>query len=195
MSRFFLIGLLISSLSTPINAQEHNRRISLKKGNIGATLPVTGIGSLLTDVYRPYLEIGHGWALRQREQHSFWLDVNLGYFNHQFIQQALPLMVSFQYNFHFNQKISAFSALNAGYIHAFPHEGRFVLNDQGAYEKKRSLGRPQAGFGISLGGNYKLNDRLSALLSYNVLMQAPFVNTYVPLLPYGILQVGVHYLL
>ncbi|MCC5916816.1 MAG: hypothetical protein JJU02_05750 [Cryomorphaceae bacterium] len=191
----FVFGIFVFVFAVPCLGQDYSQRVNLRTGTIGAALPFSGVETLLTDVYRPYVEVGYGWALRQREHHSFWFDVNLGYFNHRFIQQALPLMASLQYNYHFNQKISAFSSLNAGYIHAFPHEGRFILNDQGDYEKKKSLGRPQIGFGLSLGGDYQLDDRFSVQLSYTVLMQAPFVNTYVPLLPYGILQIGMHFLL
>jgi hypothetical protein len=194
MRKRLFIAYFVCSIFA-LQATDPERMLSLRTGNINSALPFTGFPVLFSDIYRPYVEAGYGISLWQREKHIWWLDARLGYFNHRFIQQAMPLTVNLKYERKFNTGTSAFATLGGGYIHAFPHEGRYRLNENGDYQRVRSPGRPQAGFGLSLGASQRLSSNWSVLLEYRILMQAPFVNTYVPLLPYGIIQTGIIYLL
>lgn len=73
-----------------------------------------------------------------------------------------------------------------------PAEEQFRLNDQGDWEKIKMRSRPQAMISLSLGVDYKLNQKGNHLfMRYQNLLQTPFVPGYVPLLPYNILHLGV----
>ena len=82
--------------------------------------------------------------------------------------------------------------LGVGYLHSIPGTDRFELNDDGEYEKIKNLGRAQGMGKISFSGLYRVNSSYSLSLNYGVIMQGPFVKSYVPLLPYNTIQLGVH---
>jgi hypothetical protein len=185
-------GLLAQNESA---GQDRDRQLVLRKGNIGAALPFVGISDVLTEIYRPYMEVGYALKLNRAEKNHFWLEGRVGYFNHRFVQQVIPIMLEGSYERNIKENIRVFAGLGLGYLHAFPHEGRFELNEQGEYERVGGLGRAQFGANMSLGARYILSDTWSISGSYRALLQMPFVNTYVPLLPYGIVQLGLHYTL
>ncbi len=80
--------------------------------------------------------------------------------------------------------------LGVGYLHSIPGTERFELNDQGEYEKIKNIGRAQASVKFSISAAYALNRDLHLTLNYGVLGQLPFVKSYVPLLPYNTIQLG-----
>ena len=81
--------------------------------------------------------------------------------------------------------------LGVGYLHSIPGTERFILNDQGEYEKISNLGRAQAGVKFSVSAAYALTQDLQLSVNYGVLGQLPFVKSYVPLLPYNTIQLGI----
>lgn len=81
--------------------------------------------------------------------------------------------------------------LGVGYLHSVPGTDRYELNDQGEYEKINNLGRAQVGVKFSISAAYSLNKSLQLTLNYGVLGQLPFVKSYVPLLPYNSIQLGI----
>ena len=186
---------LFTTIGVMAQSTEPQKALILRKGTIGASLPFTGIPKVLTDIYRPYAELGYAFTFYQNEKNLLWLEGRVGYFNHRFVQQVIPIMVEGAYERRFGEQFSAFAGLGIGYLHAFPHEGRFELNENGQYEPVNAIGRAQFGANVTLGGKYAFNDTWSLSLEYRSLLQMPFVNTYVPLLPYGIVQLGIHHAL
>lgn len=186
---------LVATIGLLAQTVEPQQALVLRKGTIGASLPFAGVPKVLTDIYRPYAELGYAFTFYQNETNLLWLEGRVGYFNHRFVQQVIPIMVEGTYERRLGEKFSAFAGLGIGYLHAFPHEGRFELNESGTYEPVNAIGRAQFGANITLGGRYAFDDTWSLSLGYRALLQMPFVNTYVPLLPYGIVQFGIHYAL
>lgn len=186
---------LFTTIGVMAQSTEPQKALILRKGTIGASLPFVGVPDVLTDIYRPYAELGYAFTFYQNEKNLLWLEGRIGYFNHRFVQQVIPIMVEGAYERRFGKKFSAFAGLGIGYLHAFPHEGRFELNENGQYEPVNAIGRAQFGANVTLGGKYAINDTWSLSLEYRSLLQMPFVNTYVPLLPYGIVQLGIHHAL
>lgn len=81
--------------------------------------------------------------------------------------------------------------LGVGYLHSIPGTERFELNDQGEYEKIKNIGRAQAGVKFSISAAYALSKGIRLSVNYGVLGQLPFVKSYVPLLPYNTIQLGI----
>jgi hypothetical protein len=67
------------------------------------------------------------------------------------------------------------------------------LNDDGEYERIRSLGKPQIMFDFGLECSYRFNEKMVGSLQYKTFIQAPFIKSYVPMLPYNSLQLGLSY--
>jgi len=71
----------------------------------------------------------------------------------------------------------------------------FELNQETMeYEQKKNYGRFQVTAGLELDFNYKIvreeKNPISLFLGYNFWVQAPFVNEYVPILPYTSINLG-----
>jgi hypothetical protein len=81
--------------------------------------------------------------------------------------------------------------LGAGYLHSIPDAERFELNDQGEYDKITNIGRAQGMVRFALSAGYGITGRLRITLNYGVTGQLPFVKSYVPLLPYNTIQLGI----
>lgn len=179
-------------LTTICAVHSQNHELFLRSGNIGAVLPFTGVPKLFSDIYRPHTEVGYAVTLRQRSTHAWWLEARLGYFNHRFVQQVVPLMLETKYE-RLLGRFSVYGGLGLGYLLAFPYKGRWELDSDGTYQPVSGLGRGQFGANLSLGGRHFFNDVWSVSAEYRAMLQMPFVKTYVPVLPYGIVQLGVHY--
>jgi hypothetical protein len=68
-----------------------------------------------------------------------------------------------------------------------------VKQNDGTYEVKQGAGKPQfiMGAGIDLGYDLGKKERIRRIfLGYDVRMQMPFVQSYVPLLPNGAFFIG-----
>jgi hypothetical protein len=188
------IPLVLALLLSLSNTQaQSNRAIFVKTGNIQTAMPFSSFDVMFTEVFRPYIEVGYSLRLKGYTKSALWLDGHLGYFNHRFVQQALPLHVHLRYQHQIAQKTGLRASLGGGYTHAFPFEGRYRTNESGDYESVGGLGRAQAGFGLMVGASHKLTEKFELSLEYRILFQTPFVKSYVPLLPFEMLQLGLTY--
>jgi hypothetical protein len=83
--------------------------------------------------------------------------------------------------------------LGIGYLHSIPEAQVFKLNANGEYDRKTNFGRAQfmADFVVQIGYEFRKENPIDVFLNYQFLMQMPFVNEYVPILPNSALHVGV----
>jgi hypothetical protein len=71
---------------------------------------------------------------------------------------------------------------------------RLVKQEDGSYEARKGFGKPQFIAGAGAGIGYLLGGKESGrrlFLNYDVRLQMPFVKSYVPLLPNGIVSLGI----
>jgi hypothetical protein len=194
MSKIFSVILLIglSIISNWGLAQRNLSVITLEAGNAITALPFVGAPQLFYTNYHPFITIGGGLVLQEKGKHAWEQTFNLGYIYHRFVQHSIPLFTETVYRFNTGKNFALRAHLGVGYLHSIPGTDRFELNDDGEYEKITNLGRAQAMAKISFSGLYRVSKDFSLSLNYGVLMQGPFVQSYVPLLPYNTIQLGVH---
>lgn len=172
-------------------AQHKITQLTFETGNAITALPFLGTPQLFYTNYHPYTTVGARLVWKEKGKHAWEQSFSLGYIYHRFVQHSIPLLTEIIYRYDFNASFSMRAHLGAGYLHSVPATARFELNAQGEYEKIKNLGRAQAGVKFSISASYVLNSDLQLSLNYGVLGQLPFVKSYVPLLPYNSIQLGI----
>ncbi len=189
-----LFNFLFSALLLhfhPITAQKNHTQFTLETGNAVTAFPVVGAPQLFYTNYHPFTTLGVRMIWQEKRKHAWEQSFNLGYLYHRFVQHSIPLFTEIIYRYDFNKTFCVRTHLGVGYLHSIPDTDRYKLNDQGEYEKIRNLGRAQAGLKFSISAAYSINKELQLSLNYGVLGQLPFVKSYVPLLPYNSIQLGI----
>lgn len=172
-------------------AQRKLDQLTFEAGNAVSAFPFVGAPQLFYTNYHPYFTIGSRLTWSEKGKHAWEQSVNIGYMYHRFIQHTIPLFTEIIYRYNFNERFSMNVHLGAGYLHSIPDTERFELNDQGEYEQIKNLGRAQGMVRFALSAGYSLTDDLRLTLNYGVTGQMPFVKSYVPLLPYNTIQLGI----
>jgi len=157
--------------------------------------PFGKFAKLITQPLHPGFELGYGRSTQGNSKSEWFTELKLGYFYHRFVQHGIPLTLNFGYRYHFNSRFSLESSLGAGYMHSIPATSKFKLDENGDYQDNKGLGRMQLTATLSLGMGYVINPKirkpLTGFILYQQRVQYSFVRSYVPLLPYNTLQVGV----
>ncbi len=173
-------------------AQRKLSTISVEAGNAVTALPFLGAPQLFYTNFHPYVTVGTGLVWSEKGKHAWEQTFNLGYIYHRFVQHSIPLFTETVYRLNTGKNFALRAHLGVGYLHSIPGTDRFELNDDGEYEKIKNLGRAQGMGKISFSGLYRVNSSFSLSLNYGVILQGPFVKSYVPLLPYNTIQLGLH---
>ena len=190
--RFYFVAVLTIAFGLYEGYAQRFSSVSLEAGNAVTALPFVGAPQLFYTNFHPYITVGAALVWTEKRKHAWEQTFNLGYINHRFVQHSIPLFTETIYRFNTGKDFSLRAHLGVGYLHSIPGTDRFELNDTGEYEKIKNLGRGQAMGKISFSGLYRVNSDFSLSLNYGVIMQGPFVKSYVPLLPYNTVQLGVH---
>lgn len=185
------LTLVICLMLSSSYAQRKLTQLTLETGNAITALPFIGAPQLFYTNYHPYTTVGARLVWKEKGKHAWEQSFSLGYIYHRFVQHSIPVLTETIYRYDFNSAFSLRAHLGVGYLHSIPATDRFKLNDQGEYEKIKNLGRAQVGVKFSISAAYAINPDLQLTLNYGVLGQLPFVKSYVPLLPYNTLQVGI----
>lgn len=193
MKPHFANALIFFVLLIPASAsaQQKFTQLTLETGNAVTALPFIGAPQLFYTNYHPFTTLGARLVWKEKGKHAWEQSFNLGYIYHRFVQHSIPLFTETIYRYDFNKSFRMRAHLGLGYLHSIPDTERFELNDQGEYEKISNLGRSQAGVKFSISAAYALTQELQLSLNYGVLGQLPFVKSYVPLLPYNTIQLGI----
>lgn len=174
-----------------ISAQRKITQLTFETGNAVTAMPFIGAPQLFYTNYHPFTTMGARLVWKEKGKHAWEQSFNLGYIYHRFVQHSIPLFTETIYRYDFNKSFSMRAHLGVGYLHSIPATDRFELNDQGEYDKIRNLGRAQASIKFSISAAYVIAQDIQLTLNYGVLGQLPFVKSYVPLLPYNTIQLGI----
>ena len=122
-------------------------------------------------------------------------NIELGYFKHESVFQAVYLAWKPQYEWQFHNGFQLHGITGLGYAHIFPSQTTFVQND-GIYEAATNLGKPGgvASFGLGLGYQFGKNSGIPVTLfaRQEFLIIAPFlINESFPLSANSFLKLGV----
>lgn len=128
---------------------------------------------------------------------KWFQNIGLSYYYHRYVQHAALLTTHAGYR-RYIKKFSAEASLHAGYMHSFLLTERFVKKQDGHWNAEKGFGKPQfvagAGIGIGYDAGFHYNIR-RIFINYDFRLQMPFVNSYVPFLPNGLLSVGLQFTL
>lgn len=192
MKTIFYSVLLLLSLQ---GYTQKNKQLSVAFTNGSTSNPFSKFGSLVTGIEQPGVEFGYAFNWKTKSKHDWYQEIKLAYFYHRFVQHAIPLYTDFGYRYKFSQKWAAQVAIGAGYLHSIPATAQLKLDDNGVYKNGKSVGRMQAlaavNFGLSHTFNSEGSKPLSIFVTYQQMLQTPFINSYVPLLPYNSLLLGI----
>lgn len=183
----FLICLFFTSYA------QSNKQLSIAFVNTASAHPFKKFGNLVTNMHQPGVELGYTFNWKTRRHHDWYQGIKAGYIYHRFVQHAIPLYTDIGYRYKFKEKWSAYSAIGAGYLHSISATDQFELQDDGNYKKKKSIGRIQAMAVFNLGVGYTFSGKLPMKIftTYQQQIQMPFIKSYVPILPYNSLLLGV----
>jgi hypothetical protein len=192
----WILSFLLLTIAFSLQAQTRKgKALSLALTNSQSAFPFNKFGALFTKELHPGFEVGYEFNWRTAKKHDWFQSFRAGYFYHQFIQHGIPLYTQLGYRFKWKEHWRAHSALGLGYLHSIPDAGVLKLNDEGEYEKAKGIGRPQALINLSFGMQYNLKMNgsrpLAIFLQYQQQLQTPFIKSYVPLLPYNNVGLGV----
>ncbi len=186
-----ILLVVLSQIVFTTFAQRKITQVTFETGNAVTAMPFVGAPQLFYTNYHPFTTVGARLVWKEKGKHAWEQGFNLGYLYHRFVQHSLPLITEIIYRYDFNVSWSMRAHFGIGYLHSIPGSDRFRLNDQGEYEKIKNLGRAQAGVKFSVSAAYAINKEVVLTLNYGVLGQMPFVKSYVPLLPYNSIQLGI----
>lgn len=192
--KILLTAVICFSTTTSLWAQRQARFVSVAVTNHHSAYPFSSFANLFKKEFHPGVEFGYGFNWKTAPKHDWYQTFKAGYFYHRFVQHAIPLSTQLGYRYKLNPfQLSA--ALGAGYLHSIPATAVLQLSDDGTYEKAKGIGRGQALFNFTLGAQYiiyKQKQRpISIFLDYQQQVQTPFIQSYVPLLPYNSIAFGI----
>jgi hypothetical protein len=160
------------------------------------SFPVTGYPQVFYSQFHPGIDLFKGWKINKKEKNQFWFMADLGGYYHRFVQTALRLYATVNYQNIINPRLNLFVGLGGGYLHSIETEATLKLNDQGVYETNNKItGRPQMLIAVDLGGSFALKkDDVRSLriqIDLRTYVQGVFVKGYVPFLPLNTFAIGI----
>jgi len=126
---------------------------------------------------------------------KWFQSVAIGWQYHQFVNHAFTLTTTAGYR-RYIRKFSAEASLHAGYMHVILLTERAVRQMDGSWRISNGAGRPQFIAGAGIGAGYDAgthNNIRRVFVNYDFRLQMPFVKSYVPILPNGLLSIGVQF--
>jgi len=193
-----MILIIASLFCTSIAWSQHRERfVSLAVTNHHSAYPFSVFGNLLAKEIHPGFELGYGFNWKTKPKHDWYQAFKAGYFYHRFVQHAIPLYTQFGYRYKPWQRLQFSAALGVGYLHSIPATAVLKLNNDGTYKNAKGIGRGQVLFNLTTGVHYMLSkshqNSATAFIEYQQMLQTPFIKSYVPLLPYNALTIGLSF--
>ena len=186
--------LLLLLVMTTFASGQMKKEISIAFVNSASAYPFSQFGKLFSGIRHPGLELGYGFTWKSKHKHDWYQEMKLEWLHHRFVQNAFLLYTDVGYRYKFSPHWTTQVALGAGYLHSIPATAKLKLNDNGEYENNTGIGRAQAGAVLNFGTGYIIHPLtkrpLKIFITYQQLLQMPFVKAYVPILPYNSLLIG-----
>jgi len=179
-----------------LSAQNKNY-LSIAFTDQATAYPFTILAGYFTEPIHPGIEFSWGKNFKEKPAHDWFREFRLGYFYHRFVQHGISLYAGYGYRYKFSKKLVADASLGVGYFHSIAATEVLKSDANGNYKNAKGIGRPQIMGELSFGGGYifqlKNKQPLKCFLQYQARIQAPFVNSYVPILPYNQFAIGVSF--
>ena len=186
------VSLLFLLFTLSTDAQK-KQSLSLAITDNASDYPFSTFVGFASEPVHPGFEIGWSHDYGKKKHDWFW-DIKAGYFYHQFVQHGIPIYGDFGYRYKFLKHFSVDISLGLGYFHSIPATDVYKLDSSGNYNDAKGIGRSQVMVPLTIGINYNfhVNKNLESkvFFQYQQRLQAPFVNNYVPILPYNQILLG-----
>lgn len=186
--------LLLLLFITTFAIAQKQKEISIAFENAASAYPFSKFGNLVTKVSQPGIEASYGFNWKTKSRHDWYQQLKFGWLYHRFVQNAFVLYTNVGYRYKFSPHWSAHAAIGAGYLHSIPATAKLKLNNNGEYKNDKGIGRAQAMAVLNFSPVYiphPMGARpLKIFITYQQLLQTPFVKSYVPILPYNSLLIG-----
>lgn len=171
---------------------------SLTLSNNTIDLPIISYPDLFYSQFHPGIEATYSKQLNKDSKNKFYLNGNIGYYYHQFVQSLVKIYPTVSYERAINKRLDINLGLGAGYGLSFEGDNAFTLQDNGSYKNKSFLGaRSQYLIAFELATAFALaKDKLNSpelLIQFKSFMQGTYVKSYVPLLPINSVNIGVRF--
>ncbi|HEV8508331.1 MAG TPA: hypothetical protein VGQ53_23175 [Chitinophagaceae bacterium] len=188
-------SILVAVVLISVAASSQKKYVSLAAFTTQTAMPFGKFAGLFTDQFHPGIEAGYGINISAKEKHDWFTEFKVACFYHRFVQIGIPLYADLGYRYKFSNKLSAQTAIGAGYMHSIPATPKLKLNDDGVYVNDKGIGRMQAMATFGLGLRYTINPSakkpVAMFTTYQQRIQMPFVKSYVPMLPYNSFILGI----
>lgn len=197
MAALYFMGLFIGG-NKELSAQSVTPSPQVLFSVFTANTLIPGGGDLFltSKVIHPGVDLGVEFELSKRGNNQWVYGARAGYFYHRLAQHAIQLYADCGYRrWMLSGHLTLESRLALGYLHVFPDLQVFKRSDNGSYESGLPFGRPQMMAALSLGPSYVFSPGgphpIRVFLDYQLMIQTPFVKSYVPILPYTMVHFGV----
>lgn len=185
--------MAFSLLTMHLVAQDkHNWNLAFT--DQASAYPFSILSGYVKEPLHPGLDLSFGKVLSDHSKHQWFREYHLGYFFHRFVQHGIPLNIQYGYRYKMTKEFFLESSLGGGYFHSIPATAVLKLNENGEYTNAKGIGKPQVMLAFNLGLHYQLvrkqSEPVGIFLQYQQRLQAPFVRSYVPILPYVGLSIG-----
>jgi hypothetical protein len=188
------ILIFASMVLLTITASAQNKKyLGVAVFNTQTDLPFGKLTGLFTKAFHPGIEATWGKSFSIRQKHDWFWDARFAYFFHRFVQHGIPFYVNIGYRYRAGAHFSADAAVGAGAMLSVPATSKLKLNN-GEYQNNKGIGRLQAIATFSLGAGYTFRSTgrsPKVFIVYQQRLQAPFVRSYVPILPYNNFMIGI----
>ncbi len=153
---------------------------------------------MFTSIVHPGIDLTYQKSIVEKAKHSFSWEANLGYMNHRFFQRAIRLNGTIKYDRNLGEKYTIYGGLGGGYWHSIYNYEIFQIEANGVYEKVSTIhGRPQFSAHIALGITKQVvvnnRDNYTLALEYRGLVHGVLAASYVPIVPYNSLALGLSF--
>ncbi len=184
--RFFFI--IFTSLVVQTGTAQTPVTISVFNESVG--LPFT---PLLPAPIHPGMALGTEFTVNQRTWSSSLVSVNLGYYFHKNLNQAVFLQASYGYEFRGGFGLSSQVSIGLGYLHVIRNQPEYKL-ENGTYVATSGLGRPRLLLSPSIDIGYYVRPKEiksgRVFIRYQPWLEYPFSPGFIPVLPHANLHVG-----
>jgi hypothetical protein len=195
----WLLMMLISTItvaqksSMPTKEGKLNN-VSVAFTNSQSAMPFGTFYKLFTGTYHPGIEVSTGFDWKTKAKHDWIQSFTFGYSYHRWVQHSIVLYAELGYRYKFPAGLSVETRLGGGYMRAILATEAFSDGvEEGKQYSKITSGRSQCIASLSFGINKKIKKPFDCMffLHYQQRIQTPFIQSYVPLLPYNIIKTGV----
>ena len=161
--------------------------------NAQTAKPFGSFQDLFTGEVHPGLELAAGMNWTTKEKHDWFQEIRFGYFWHRWVQHSFSLYTEFGYRYKLPARFELEARLGGGYARVIVANEVFADGyDKNKQYTKITSGRNQAILTTSFAASksFSKHNETKVFFQYQQRIQTPFVQSYIPLLPYNIAMLG-----